>query len=501
MLTALLAGCPTRLAGYRVTGRYSAQDPVHFPAADAPALTLPPAAAVVRVIHTKDWSMGKLFKRSNRPAIIALSVIAVLLAVTGYALVLVHRTARSSDAGPPPSPSMPPPATQPAVNTQAFASASPAATGCSHPLSLQKTSGAWMAGYNDDKQNTSEVPSNASQFGLLDFDWLTFTTPGTLTNSDPFAQSLSTVLAGDAQASPCTLRFVTVNDQSTPKRVMAEILTEPSVMTEHVKAIAQEMASLPDATGLTLDYEFSLPETTTDLATYAQLAKWHNLSYEQEVNQVTLDYNRLVQMVAAAMHHQHRLLRVAVAVRNNDMIDSEPGNATPYLFDYGNLAKYADQLVLMAIDFHYQGGPPGPISPMADVTQVANYVRSYGMPLSKLAIEVPNYAYDWQVTASGANATNSSGQVIQAAQLNPTQVAARMRTGGWRKLGTQDGETQYSYKTTVGGKTVQHIVWDSATAISYVKGHLAKTLPGVPINIWQIGNNDPVGTTLAAQVK
>jgi hypothetical protein len=44
-------------------------------------------------------------------------------------------------------------------------------------------------------------------------------------------------------------------------------------------------------------------------------------------------------------------------------------------------------------------------------------------------------------------------------------------------------------------------VWDSATAISYEKAQLAKALPGVAINIWQIGNNDPVGTRLAAQVK
>ena len=359
-----------------------------------------------------------------------------------------------------------------------------------------------MAGYNDDKQNTNEVPSGAAQFGVLDFDWLTFTTPGSLTSADQFSESLSTVLSADAQANPCTLRFVTINDQNTSnKKVMAEILTEPSVMNEHVAAIASEMASLPDANGLTLDYEFSLPENATDLATYAKLAGWHNLTFDQEVNQVTLDYTRLVQMVAAAMHKQHRLLRVASLVRNNDMVDSEVTNVAPYLFDYGNLAKYADQLVLMAIDFHYQGGTPGPISPLADVTQVAKYVRSYGIPPSKLAIEVPNYSYDWQVTASGANATNSSGQVIQATQLNPTQLAAKMQAGDWRKVGTQDGETQYSYTTTVGGKTVQHIVWDSATAISYEKAQLAKVLPGVAINIWQIGNNDPVGTTLAAQVK
>jgi spore germination protein YaaH len=444
--------------------------------------------------------MGKFFTRSKRPTIIALSVITVILAVTVYAFVSLSQRATPENAGPPPTQKLPAPSAQPTVNTANFASASPAATGCSHPVSLQAT-GAWMAGYNDDKQNTSEVPSGAAQFSVLDFDWLTFTTPGSLTSADQFSESLSTVLSADAQANPCTLRFVTINDQNTSKKVMAEILTEPSVMNEHVAAIAREMASLPDANGLTLDYEFSLPDNASDLATYAQLAGWHNLTFDQEVNQVTLDYTHLVQMVAAAMHKQHRQLRVASLVRNNDMVDSEVTNVAPYLFDYGNLAKYADQLVLMAIDFHYQGGTPGPISPLADVTQVANYVRSYGVPASKLAIEVPNYAYDWQVTASGANATNSSGQVVQAAQLNPTQLAAKRQSGNWRKLGTQDGETQYSYSTTVSGKTVQHIVWDSATAISYKKAQLAKALPGVAINIWQIGNNDPVGTTLAAQVK
>lgn len=445
--------------------------------------------------------MGKSLKRPSRPAVIALSVIAIMLAVTAFVLVSVNKNATPANAGPPPSPSLPPPGAQPAVNVQNFASASPAATGCSHPVALQRAVGAWMAGYNDDKQNSSALPSGASQFGLLDFDWLTFTAPGTLTQSDPFDQPLSAVLSADALANPCTLRFVTINDSTTPKKVMAQILTQPAVMTEHVQAIASEMAALPDATGLTLDYEFALPSTTADLASYAQVAGWHNLTFDQEVSDLSADYTRLVQMVAAAMHHQHRLLRVASLVRDNDMVDSEPDNIAPYLLDYGNLARYADQLVLMAIDFHYQGGSPGPIAPLSDVTQVADYVRSYGIPLTKLAIEVPNYSYDWQVTANGANATTASGQVIQAQQLTPTQLAAEMKPGSWHRVGTQDGETQYSYTSTVSGKTVRHIVWDSVTALSYEKAQLAKLLPGVAINIWQIGNNDPLGTTLAAQAK
>jgi spore germination protein YaaH len=444
--------------------------------------------------------MGKYLKRPNRPAIISLSVIALVLAATAFVFVSLNKDATPTDAGPPPSPSLPPPSTQPAVNTQNFAAASPAAT-CSHPVSLQQATGAWIAGYNDDQQTSSPIPTGAGQFGLLDFDWLTFSTPGTLTLGDSFDEPLSTVLSDAEQADPCQLRFVTINDQNTPKKVMAEILTQPSVMNEHVAAIAQEMADQPYATGLTLDYEFSLPTDPADLAMYAQLAGWHNLTFDQEVNQVTLDYTRLVQTLAAAMHKQHRLLRVAVLVRNNDIVDSEQDNVAPYLFDYGQLARYADQIVIEAIDFHYSTGSPGPIAPLSDVMQVADYVRSYGMPLSKLSIEVPDYSYDWPVTASGANETNSSGQVVAAKQLTPTQLAGEMNTGTWRKAGTQDGETQYDYSVTSSGTTVKHIVWDSATGISYEKAQLAKRLPGVPISIWQIGNNDPVGSALAAQVK
>ena len=442
--------------------------------------------------------MGK-FKRPNRPATISLSVIALALAATAYTFVSLNKDATPANAGPPPTASLPPPSAQPTVNTQDFASTAPTST-CSHPVSLQKTTGAWIAGYNDDKQTTSPIPTDAGRFGLLDFDWLTFNSPGTLTSSDSFADSLSTVLSDAEQANPCALRFVTINDQSTSKKVMAEILTEPSVMNEHVAAIAQEMAGLPDATGLTMDYEFSLPTDPTDLAMYAQLAGWHNLTFDQEVNQVTLDYTRLVQMLAAAMHHQHRLFRVAVVVRNNDIVDSEQDNVAPYLFDYGQLARYADQLVLEAVDFHYSSGSPGPIAPISNVMQVANYVRSYGMPLSKLDIEVPDYSYDWPVTASGANET-LNGQVVAAAQLTPTKLAPEMNISTWRKVGTQDGETEYTYTNTTSGKNVLHIVWDSATGMAYEKAQLAKLLPGASITIWQIGNNDPVGSALAAQVK
>src|ERR1700733_3610116 len=127
--------------------------------------------------------MGKFFTRSNRPAIIPLSVITVALAATVYAFVSLSQRVTPENAGPPPTQKLPAPSAQPTVNTANFPAASPPAPGGAHPGPLQ-TTGAWMAGYNDDKQNTSEIPSGANQLGVLDFDWLTFTTPGSLTSAD-----------------------------------------------------------------------------------------------------------------------------------------------------------------------------------------------------------------------------------------------------------------------------------------------------------------------------
>jgi hypothetical protein len=426
-------------------------------------------------------------------------VITVFLAATAIAVVSLNGTAQPA-VGAPPAPSFPDVPPQPGINPRGWATTPPAA-GCSRPVRLDRVDGAWVLGYNDDRQQASPVPGTAGRFGLLDFDWLSFTTPGNLTQADPFDQPLSRVLSSAARESPCSLRFVTISDASAKPGVMARILTRPLVMNAHVAAIARLMAGEPDATGLTLDYEFALPRTAGDLAVYAKVAGWHDQSLAQQVNELTTDYTRLVQMVALAMHRQHRLLRLACLVRNNDVVASEQGNVAPYLLDYGKLADYADQLVLMAVDFHYSTGNPGPIAPLADVTPVAGYVRSYGIPLFKLALEIPNYSYDWQVDAEGDIATTASGQVIPAQPLTATQLAAVIKAGHWRLLGTRDGETEYSDFTTVSGKAVRHIIWDASTALSFEKGQLGKSLPGIPIDVWQIGNNDPIGTAMAEKIK
>lgn len=55
-------------------------------------------------------------------------------------------------------------------------------------------------------------------------------------------------------------------------------------------------------------------------------------------------------------------------------------------------------VLVMAYDYSYQGGPPGPIDPRWWVRQVLAFA-AHSIPLAKLQVGLPAYACDWVTTA------------------------------------------------------------------------------------------------------
>ena len=110
--------------------------------------------------------------------------------------------------------------------------------------------------------------------------------------------------------------------------------------------------------------------------------------------------------------------------------------------DFNTLTDYADYLFIMAYDYHYSGGDPGPVSPLsytsgspwptwAGIVQTLDdYINgTYGVgnaKKSKLILGVPYYGYDWPAqdctipTTQRANASAViySSAVDKAAQYN-----------------------------------------------------------------------------------
>src|SRR5260370_8264230 len=163
--------------------------------------------------------------------------------------------------------------------------------------------------------------------------------------------------------------------------VMAQILVDPAARWRNVTALAAVMASYPVADGLSLDYEDALPSPQQDLDLYSSVAHWHGLTAREEIGHITADYTEFVRELALAMHRQHAALRVAVRVRTTDEINyQDQTDLVPFLYDYRELAKYADQIVLMAVDFHWAPGDPGPIVPLSHLRPVLTALRTYAIP-------------------------------------------------------------------------------------------------------------------------
>jgi len=140
------------------------------------------------------------------------------------------------------------------------------------------------------------------------------------------------------------------------------------------------------------------------LAERDQYVGWQ-LDFEGIAPADKLAYTRFVARVAAKLHHDHRLLSVAVAPRFSDTYPDT--SATGFrtgewgaAFDYRGLAQVADFLVLMAYDQHTPSTPPGPVAGYDWVQAVLDYAVSR-VPPAKLLLGIPFYGREWDETSRG----------------------------------------------------------------------------------------------------
>lgn len=81
---------------------------------------------------------------------------------------------------------------------------------------------------------------------------------------------------------------------------------------------------------------------------------------------------------------------VAVAANPNGWTKGWHGS-----YDYKNLSKYADYLILMAYDESYGGSPEGPVASIDWVERSIKYTLNQGVPNEKLALGIPFYGRYW----------------------------------------------------------------------------------------------------------
>jgi len=172
----------------------------------------------------------------------------------------------------------------------------------------------------------------------------------------------------------------------------------------------------------------------------------------------------------AWMHDEGFLLTSAVPPKTAD----NQGGPLFEGFDFWAQGKYNDYVTLMTYEWGYQGGPPGPVAPIAEVRRAVEFAMSR-MPKSKILMGIPNYGYDWRIPwQQGTNAT-----VVQ----NPGAITIAARHGANIQF-DEKAQTPWFRYTEPGGQ--QHEVWFEDARSIRAKLELVRELGIAGVSYWTV---------------
>ena len=172
--------------------------------------------------------------------------------------------------------------------------------------------------------------------------------------------------------------------------------------------------------------------------------------------------------LAAALHRDGKTLSVAVFAKTSN---AGYGGAN-LAQNYAALGRAADQVRVMAYNYHWATSAPGPVAPIGWVRAVLRYAKTQ-IPASKIILGVPLYGYDW-----------SGGRGAALSWLRAFQLATRYHARP--RYDTAAQEPWFGY--TAGGR--RHVVWFENQASSRSKFEAAAGSGAGGVFLWMFGYED-----------
>lgn len=101
-------------------------------------------------------------------------------------------------------------------------------------------------------------------------------------------------------------------------------------------------------------------------------------------------------------------------------LKENPSSQWSGAFDYEEIGRWCDAVVIMAYDQHYASSKPGPVAALDWAAGVTSYALSC-IPRAKLLLGIPSYGYEWPVSGG-------KGRSLPAhkAQANAAALAAQV---------------------------------------------------------------------------
>lgn len=187
-----------------------------------------------------------------------------------------------------------------------------------------------------------------------------------------------------------------------------------------------------------------------------------NVDFENIARKAQPNLQRFVAELYAAVHPKGFLLSV-------DVPASDPA------FNYRELARNADHLILMAYDEHWATGSPGPIASLPWFAQALKE-RARDIPPEKTIVAIGNYAYDW-----------GAGQPAEERTFEEAVLTAKESEGNIR-LDSASLNSTFDYADD--DDRIHH-VWmlDAVTAFNQVV--VAGSVRPRGFALWRLGSEDP----------
>lgn len=170
----------------------------------------------------------------------------------------------------------------------------------------------------------------------------------------------------------------------------------------------------------------------------------------------------------SALHSQGLLLTIAIPAKTWD----NPSDGWSGAYDYQQIGKYSDKVIIMAYDYHWSGGEPGSIAPIDWVQKVVDYTVKV-IPKDKIVLGLAAYAYDWP--ANGAKAQSYSlSETYNVASRYSAQIKF-------------DPVSKCSYYNYTDNSGVYHTVWfEDSTSIGY-KIDIVNNYDLAGVSTWRLG--------------
>ncbi|MGD6833530.1 glycosyl hydrolase family 18 protein [Sutcliffiella halmapala] len=197
------------------------------------------------------------------------------------------------------------------------------------------------------------------------------------------------------------------------------------------------------------------------------------IDFEQVRKADRNNLNLFIKELTERLHPSGMEVMMAVPPKEGD---HSPSHSVAY--DFAELGKYLDKIFLMTYDWHWPGGPSGPIAPINKVRATLDYAISV-VPKSKIMLGIPQYAYDWTITGE-----NKKGKAYS------TQKAIDLYTG-YRSEVHYDEAAAAPWFRYIDKEGLQHEVWFEDPRSLLSKFKLVREYGLAGMGCWHLGLTMP----------